>query len=222
MRFTCCMQDRLTEGIKMVKQFIKWTSLVLVISVMLGGCAGKPTHMQVVPNEEASFAPTQDEALIVFMRPATMGFAIQSSVFEIIDDKPELVGLVAAKKKTAYMLKPGKHLFMVVGESADFMEANVEAGKVYLSVVTPRMGAWKARFSLDPVQKSEYDAKPEAFKKWLDSCEWVVNTPDAHKWAQENYPSISKKHTKYYKVWKDKEEKPIMVEEDGLEIGVSK
>ena len=216
------MQNRAIEGIEMVKQFIKWTSLVLIVMVVFVGCAGKPTHMKVVPNEQASFAPTQEEALMVFMRPSGMAFAIQSSVFEIIDDKPELVGILAAKKKTAYMLKPGKHLFMVVGESADFMEANVEAEKVYLSVVAPRMGMWKARFSFDPVHKSEYDAKTEEFNKWLDSCEWVVNTPDSHKWSQENYPSISKKHTKYYNVWKDKEEKPIMLEEDGLEIGVSK
>lgn len=205
----------------MVKKFIKLTSLVLIVMVVFVGCAGKPTHMKVVPNEQASFAPTQEEALMVFMRPSGMAFAIQSSVFEIIDDKPKLVGILAAKKKTASMLKPGKHLFMVVGESADFMEANVETGKVYLSVVTPRMGAWKARFSLDPVQKSEYDADTKEYNEWLDDCEWVVNTPDSHQWSQENYPSIQAKYTKYYNVWKDKEEKPIMLEEDGLEIGVS-
>ncbi len=205
----------------MVKQLIKYMMMALVATVAFSGCAGKPTHMQVVPKEQASFAPTQEEALMVFMRPSGMAYAIQSSIFEIVDEKPELVGIVAAKKRVAYMAKPGRHLFMVVGESADFMEANVDAGKVYLSVVRPRMGAWKARFSLDPVHRGEYDAEGATYAKWLESCEWVVNTPDSHRWAEENAPSIAAKYTKYYGVWKEKEEKPILVNEDGLEAGAS-
>ena len=205
----------------MVMQFIKLTGLAFIAMMAFAGCAGKAVHMQVVPKEQAAYAPTQEEALMVFMRPSGMAYAIQSSLFEIVDEKPELVGIVAAKKKIAYKSKPGKHLFMVVGESADFMEADVEAGKVYLSVVRPRMGAWKARFSLDPVHRNEYDAKPADFNKWLDDCEWVANTPESHQWAKENSPSILAKYTKYYNVWKEKKEKPLLVKEDGLDIGVS-
>ena len=62
--------------------------------------------------------------MIVFLRPSTLGFAVQSSVFNATEDTPDLVGIVAAKAKVAYQLDPGDYLFMVIGESADFMTAN--------------------------------------------------------------------------------------------------
>ncbi|MDX1296345.1 MAG: hypothetical protein R3302_08755, partial [Sulfurimonadaceae bacterium] len=104
----------------------------------------------------------------------------------------------------------------VVGESADFMEANVEAGKVYYATVVPRMGFWKARFSLDPLHKYEFDSKPEELHEWMADCEWVMKTPATQKWFEENAVDIDEKYRKYYEVWKVKDEKPVMTVEDGL------
>ncbi len=48
---------------------------------------------------------------------------------------------------------------MVVSEAADFAKADVEAGKTYYVLVTPRMGWWKARFSLRPLMREQLDGK---------------------------------------------------------------
>lgn len=53
--------------------------------------------------------------------------------------------------KVAYHTEPGEHMFMVIAESADFMQATLEAGKTYYAQIVPRPGVWKARFSFRPI-----------------------------------------------------------------------
>lgn len=96
--------------------------------------------MRVVSFDNVVDTPEKGKSLIVFMRPSSIGYAIQSSVFEVKGDDVHLAGIVAAKKKVAYQVEPGKHLFMVVGESADFMSAELEKDKTYYALVTPRVG----------------------------------------------------------------------------------
>jgi hypothetical protein len=177
----------------------------LVFLLVSSGCAGTVKNMQVVPPEKIVDSPEQGKSMVVFMRPSSFGAAIQSSVFEIVNDKPSLVGIVAAKKKVSYQLEPGEHLFMVVGESADFMSADLEANKTYYALVTPRMGWWKARFSLKPVHKNSPD-----LMGWLEDCEWVEKNTASENWASSNMPSIESKHKEYYEKWmsKDLSERP--------------
>jgi hypothetical protein len=188
---------------------------LLVSTVLFSGCAGKVVHMNSVPLDKIITTPEEGKSRVVFMRPATLGFAIQSSVFEVNEGAPSVVGIVAAKKKVSYQLDPGEHLFMVVGESADFMSAELEANKSYYALVTPRMGVWKARFSLKPVSFDELNS-PE-FDEWTDSCEWVEASADTEKWANENMNSIIAKQKKYYKKWmaKDISERPKLLPNDG-------
>ncbi len=189
--------------------------VVLVLALGLGGCAGKVKRMDVAPAGKSIEAPQSGKSKVVFMRPSGMGYAVQSSVFEIKNNEPSMVGIVAAKTKVAYELEPGEHLFMVVGESADFMSATLEADKIYYALVTPRMGWWKARFSLKPVHKGEWDS--DEFKSWLDDCQLVELSKETEAWAKENRASIQSKYDKYYNAWMKKEasEKPTLSPEDG-------
>lgn len=153
--------------------------------------------------------------MIVFMRPSGIAYAIQSSVFEINDQNPSLAGILAAKKKMAYQLEPGEHLFMVIGESADFMSAKVEANKTYYTLVTPRMGVWKARFSLRPVHQGELNSSE--LTEWLNSCEWVEKINASDDWANRNMASIQSKYKNYFNKWisKDPSERPNLLPHDG-------
>lgn len=189
--------------------------ILLALSVGFSGCAGKVRNMNVSSPNKKIEAPHKGKSKIVFMRPSSMGYAIQSSVFEINNNRPSIVGIVAAKKKVSYELEPGKHLFMVVGESADFMSATLEANKIYYALVTPRMGLWKARFSLKPVHSSELNS--EKFNTWLNDCQLVEISKDTKKWANENSDSIESKYKEYYKDWieKDASKRPMLLREDG-------
>jgi hypothetical protein len=101
---------------------------------------------------------------------------------------------------------------MVVSEAADYMEANLDPGKTYYAMVTPRMGAWKARFSMHPVRNSgngefQYDSKQ--FQEWLQKTKFVANTVESRAWAKENLGNIKDKHERYWVVWKQKSQEDL-------------
>jgi hypothetical protein len=155
--------------------------------------------MKSVPEAQAPYVLAASESQIVFMRPSFLGGAVQSSVFDVTGNKDELIGIVSAGTKVRYVTQPGEHLFMVIGESADFMRAYVDPGKTYYALVTPRMGFWKARFSLKPVRRDELDG--ETFKGWDKSTSFVENTEQSRQWARENRHSISTKKAEYLQKW---------------------
>lgn len=194
---------------------IRSASILLAFAIFLSGCAGTIKNMREVPAGSTEIAPAADKAVVVFMRPSGMGFAIQSSVFEIKGDNLTLAGIVAAKTRVAYRLDPGKHLFMVIGESADFMSADLLPNKTYYAYVTPRMGMWKARFSLIPIHRQELNT-PD-FTSALDDCIWVEKTPDSDNWMLENIESIKSKRAEYYKEWMalPENERVRLLPEDG-------
>ena len=188
--------------------------IIGILAIIFSGCAGSVTNMQVVKPQDIVTSPKSGKSMVVFMRPSSFGFAIQSSVFEIKDKQPTLVGIVAAKKKLAYELEPGKHLFMVVGENADFMHADLEENKTYYALVTPRMGFWKARFSLKPVHQSEI-ASGE-FNTWYqDASEWVKTNNDSNTWFLSNKESVYAKYTDYYADWMQNTIKVTLNKNDG-------
>jgi len=175
--------------------------LLMLVLALMGGCAGTVKHMQPAAlDKTAVVKPDPGKALLVFMRPSGLGYAVQSSVFKINSGgTSSLVGIVAAKAKVAYPVDPGQHLFMAIGESAEFMTADVQAGKTYYVRVEPRMGLWKARFALEPVKADMLDSAE--LKNDLADCSWVEMTEDSERWARENMSSVESKRAEYYPKW---------------------
>jgi hypothetical protein len=191
-------------------------SFVLAGFVLLvSGCAGGIVGMQEISGERPAPTPLPDKAMVVFMRPSGMGFAIQSTVYEVKGTEVELIGIVAAKTKVAYQVDPGKHLFMAVGESADFMDAELQAGRTYYVNVAPRMGMWKARFALDPVRREQLDGGE--FKSDFGDTRWVVKTAETDQWFAANRSSVQSKRAEYYPDWtkKTEAERPALRATDG-------
>jgi len=172
--------------------------------LLLSGC--QSTLMEPVADQVQTNAGAE-QSQVVFIRSAFIGKAIQASVYDISSGTPEFIGIVSNDTKVSYMTSPGEHMFMVVGESADFLKANVLAGKTYYTVVSPRMGFWKARFSMHPVRndataKFKYDSKD--FKEMLTDSQFVKAGAKAQQWAATNANSISKKMNEYLPEWKSK------------------
>lgn len=187
---------------------------VVIATILLGlsGCSGSIKNMQIAKIDKSFDKPVEGKSKIVFMRPNSMAFGIQSSLYEIKDNKPNIVAIIAAKKKISQTFNPGKHLFMIVGESADFMYADLKENETYYALVTPRMGVWKARFSLKPLSELELNSKE--FKEWIDSCQAVESNNDTRIWAEENKESIQEKYIEYYKDWmeKDASKRPLLID----------
>lgn len=167
--------------------------IIGLISILMIGCAA-PNMKFSVPSKTLIDQPA-DKALVYFIRPSNLGYKINAAVY----DDAEFIGFVPYNQKLPYFAEPGKHLFMVVSEAADFINAELVAGKTYYIEVAPRMGMWRARFSLAPITKA--DLQTERVKKWISTCRLIENKDGAERWAKENASSVSSKREAYLEKW---------------------
>lgn len=176
----------------------------VVALVMLSGCVSTSEYMAAATGPEPQ--ATADQALMVFMRPSNYGGAIQASVYEVEGTGNDFIGIVSANTKIAHLVEPGEHLFMVVGENADFVNATVEAGKTYYVLVSPRVGMWKARFSLLPIHSdadAKYSLQSADFLEWQRDTRWVETTASAEGWYQSHKADIAAKQADYTQKWNE-------------------
>jgi len=101
-----------------------------------------------------------EKAVIYFARPSSTGFAINFSYF----DSTKLIGIFNGPKYIRYECDPGPHLFWARSENVDFIEAEVEAGKIYFIEAIPQMGAIKAAVKLHPVDPKDAKKMGKIFK----------------------------------------------------------
>jgi hypothetical protein len=130
---------------------------------------------------------TPGKALIYFMRPSGMGFAINFQIW----DGDYFVGLSQAKSYFAYECDAGKHLFMGIAENKLALDADLEAGKAYYVGTNVRMGAFRARLDFTPVTRgSEWWDKVDGFKKELNFI--AVKEEERAKWEAEKKAEAQK------------------------------
>lgn len=135
---------------------LKSSLLLTFIALVLCSCAGTSRYMVA---SEPVMKPAEGKALVYVFRPSGIGFAINFQIW----DGERFIGLSQAKTYFQYMADPGKHTFLAIAENKAFIEADLEAGKEYYIVTNPRMGAWKARVSFEPVKTgmAEWSQVPE-------------------------------------------------------------
>jgi hypothetical protein len=196
------------------------------IALFTSGCVTSSHMTPVAGNTALPIDPAQ--AQIVFLRPSSYGGAIQSSVYHIKDGKEEFIGIVSTGTKVAYNVPPGEHLFMVIAENADFMIANMLPNKTYYALVSPRMGVWKARFSLLPIHNdpaAKYNLNGDDFIKWMGSTKFVELVESGRQWYRENAADVAEKRAGYMVKWNrmlpvDKANL-ILHEKDGVVAGAA-
>lgn len=102
----------------------------------------------------------ENKAVVYFVRPSSMGFAINFSYF----DSTKFIGKFSGNKYFRYECEPGVHLFWARSENKDFVEADVEAGKIYFIEALPKMGAVKAGVQLLPLDPNDPKGMKKIFK----------------------------------------------------------
>lgn len=161
---------------------------------------------------QSSDAGDEDASTIVFMRSSMVGAAIKTSIYEVTNGETIFIGILKNKTKISYQTSGGKHTFMVVSEAADFMEADVIAGKTYYSMITPRPGAWKARFSMIPIRNdgtTKFNTGSDKFEKWKKKTKVTLMTDKSKAWYEKHKQSVEEKRTKYWAKWVQKSAEEI-------------
>ena len=194
----------------MDKFMIKNILTAIMLVVFLTAC--KSSLMEPVTEQQITNVP-QEQARVVFIRSSFFGQAIQSSVYDVTDGTPKFIGIISNDTQVVFDSTPGEKMFMVVGESADFLKATLDKSETYYAVVTPRMGVWKARFSLHPVRNKGTEAKfyygSDEFKKMLKAATYATAGEKAMNWAVKNQEDIQEKYAEYLPDWKSKSAEKI-------------
>jgi hypothetical protein len=187
------------------------TITVMLAVLAITGCASR--HTASVPVPAAVMTPSPDKATVVFLRPGNMGFSIPSSVFDLSADPPIPIALLWRHEKLAYRADPGKRRFMVIGETADFLDADLVGGKIYYVRVTKHMGMVEARYSLDPITQPDVAAGLARDLKDIGSPE---STQEVTAWASHHIASIQAKKAQALPEWEAKRDRPTLHAEDGM------
>lgn len=135
---------------------------------------------------------------IVFMRVSKQSSGANASLFDVTEPgTPKFIGNVNAGTKISYSLDPGIYTFMVVGETADFMQATIISGKTYYALVIPRSGA--KRFAIEPVRRNEIGGKE--FTTWDRGTKLMTDTGTAQGF---NAAEVADKRNRYWQDWSKK------------------
>jgi hypothetical protein len=176
----------------------------LALALALGGCAEAPPGQNISPlmvrYGNLRIVPQgPDEALIMFIRENEDNNATQATLYEIANDGDHFIGVSSGSTRVAWAVHPGYHLFMVIGETADFLSAQVDGGKTYYMMVAPRWGFFKSRFSFRAVRREELGG-PE-WQAW-QQLELLRCGPDCASWVSQNVNSIQRHKEKDLAFWK--------------------
>jgi hypothetical protein len=183
---------------------MKRVVLLATAIVALTGCAGLRGMQEIPSAHSVDTVPPPGKAAVVFMRPSIPGYT--ASIFELKSDTNFFAGHVPPFKKLLYVTDPGMTRFLVSGQGADFMDAQLASGKTYyVLVVSAGTG-----FSLRPVTKA--DGKD--FPYWFRECSWVRVGPEAEAWARQRATQIDARRRVSMPRWEAKPDRAVLRPED--------
>jgi hypothetical protein len=114
--------------------------------LMVCGCAGSSKYM--IEAAHPTSMPAE-KAVVYFLRPSGMGFGVNFQIW----DRDKLIGVSQAKSCFRYLADPGKHLFLGIAENKVAVAADVQSGKTYHIIISPRIGRSEAWMVFEPVLK---------------------------------------------------------------------
>lgn len=173
---------------------------VIFVFVFLAGCGGSSALMK--PSQNQNITPaSKKKAKIVFMRTSFVAGAINAELFEIAKGKIKFIGSIPMGSKIVHETTPGKKVYMAYGIAADFMLADVRAGKTYYSIVRPNWGT--GGFAPTPVRTdgtSDFNTSSSDFKEWVSGTELIEPIPaDAKAWFAKEQKNILTAYKEYWK-----------------------
>lgn len=174
-------------------------SLAALAAMFLGlaGCASN--LMQASPTGVVK-APASDKATVVFMRKSMVAAAIRADLFEVVDGKLKFIGQLPTGNKIAWETTPGRKIYMAYGNAADFMIADVRAGRTYYSIVRPNWGT--GGFAPTPIRRDntgEFSVTSPQFKEWSSTTLLEVKSQqEAQAWFDENREKLENIYKLYW------------------------
>jgi len=129
-----------------------------LLAVSLFSLAAAAADISQTFEEKKMATPGPGEAAVYFVRPATMGLAINFWAF--VDETP--VGVTKGHTYVWATVPAGEHLIWSSSGNVSAVNVNLEAGKSYYFEQKAKMGGIRARVALEPLAEADRAA---AFEK---------------------------------------------------------
>jgi hypothetical protein len=191
-----------------MRRLCKGIALVVLILFAVS-CA--PKYMI---KQEPMQKPSEGKAIVHFLRPSSVGGAVQATIW----DNDKLIGFTAGKMAFQYECDPGKHLFIAWSEYKSPVEAELLPDRVYYIVLRMRMGWWRGRVHQVPINQYH--------ELWSDALTWQKTLPnykpDPSAIAMveaKNHPKIMKYLQKYHTEIEGTKHVLYLRPEDGVPTG---
>ena len=126
---------------------------VVLMTLALAVCGSllSAEEMITVSKEKVLAEPSDQEAVVYFVRPAFIGKAVK--IWAFVDQT--VVGANKGKHYTFAKVPAGRHLFWAKAENLSALQLDVEAGQTYYLKQKVKMGGLKARVKLIQVDAAE-------------------------------------------------------------------
>lgn len=185
---------------------------VLALGLLTAACGSR--GMRTVPQVTIA-PPAANEAVIVFMRPSSVGEMYSTSLFELRPEGDRFVGILKGDSRLAYRAKPGRTRFMVVsaGGSDHFMDAEFSGGKTYYAVIEYGPSGSSVQYVLRPVRIADQEA--EEFKRCAAQCAWTENTAKSEAWGRNHMAEIGRRKARSLPVWQSQPNRQALTSADG-------
>jgi len=146
--------------------------------------------------------PAEGKAVVYFVRTSGMGALINFKYF----DGEKYLGKFNYGKYMVYECDPGVHLFWSKSENIDYLEADLEAGKVYVVNAEPQMGAFKAAVQLKTLDKNHkrYEKHKKRVLESIAEDKLYVLSDEDRADAEEDLADLVKRAMEKYKTNKEK------------------
>lgn len=104
--------------------------------------------------------PAEGKAVVYFIRISGLGTLVDFFYF----DSARYIGKFNGTKYMRYECDPGPRLLWSKAENRDFVEADLEAGRIYLLEPVPQMGAMKAGVTLQLIDMTDEKTRSRVAK----------------------------------------------------------
>ncbi len=125
-------------------------SIIVILLLMLSGCASVPMASLEQDTKAKEFVPAQSRAALYIYRNENFGGAIPMSV----SLNGKALGQTAAKTYFLVSVPPGKYTVESQAENVSNLSLTAEAGKNYFVWQEVKMGMWMARSLLQQVDEA--------------------------------------------------------------------
>jgi len=150
-------------------------------------------------------APAEDKALVRFMSPKSVGYLF---------DSEKLIAFMVPNSQFDYLAEPGRHVFMASMENKAFLEADLEAGRIYYAFLRVYMGVWRSRVAFIAVnEESEYWNKVGEYEGKL--MKLLPDTEAINEWERANQHKAEAVMSQYSDAFKEQYDWQKLNAEDG-------